>query len=286
MKKDIPELRKQDVGGAELPYLFYAGGPRQLIFTHATGFLPWLWHPIIEKFIPEYSVWAPYICNYRSCNPHEGGLGWNVVAEDLATFCRAQKIENPLMVGHSMGATISAIAVGRYGLTPRAMILIEPIFLPEQFYEMTPSLNDHPLASKSIKRVNHWNSEDEAMSYLKSRSFFSAWDPEILQLYKQFGMEKMTEGDMRLTCTPESEAAMFMGGWCCNPWPLLEKIPCPVLAIEGEKSTNIGLVDIQRAVSMLPQGKYGSVADAGHLIPMEKPAEIARIVKEYFSTID
>ena len=85
--------------------------------------------------------------------------------------------------------------------------------------------------------------------------------------------------------SPESEAAMFMGGWCCNPWPLLEKISCPVLVIEGGKSTNIGLVDIQRAVSMLPQGKYESVADAGHLIPMEKPAEITRIVKDFFSTI-
>ena len=130
----------QDVGGAELPYLFYAGGPRQMLFVHATGFLPWLWHPIIEHFVPEYSVWAPYICNYRSCDPHEGGLRWNVVAEDLAAFCRAQKIENHLMVGHSMGATVSAMAVGMYGLTPRAMILIEPIFLPEQFYEMTPSV--------------------------------------------------------------------------------------------------------------------------------------------------
>lgn len=286
MKRDIPELQRQDVGGAELPFLFYTGGPRQMLFTHATGFLPWLWHPIIENFVPEHSAWAPYICNYRSCNPHEGGLAWSVVAEDLATFCREQKIKNHLMVGHSMGATVSAIAVGRYGLVPRAMVLIEPIFLPEQFYEMTPSLEAHPLASKSMKRLNHWNSEEEAMSYLKSRSFFSSWDPEILYLYKQFGMEKMTQGDMRLTCTPESEAAMFMGGWCCNPWPLLEKISCPVLVIEGEKSTNIGLVDIQRAVSMLPQGKYGSVADAGHLIPMERPAEIAGIIKEYLSTID
>jgi pimeloyl-ACP methyl ester carboxylesterase len=286
MKRDIPELQRQDVGGAELPFLFYTGGPRQMLFTHATGFLPWLWHPIIENFVPEHSVWAPYICNYRSCDPHEGGLAWNVVAEDLAAFCRARKIEDHLMVGHSMGATVSAMAVGMYGVKPRAMVLIEPIFLPEQFYEMTPSLEAHPLASKSMKRLNHWNSEEEAMSYLKSRSFFSSWDPEILYLYKQFGMEKMTQGDMRLTCTPESEAAMFMGGWCCNPWPLLEKISCPVLVIEGEKSTNIGLVDIQRAVSMLPQGKYGSVADAGHLIPMERPAEIAGIIKEYLSTID
>src|SRR5512145_2021078 len=264
MKKEIPELKHQDVGGASLPYLYYAGGPRQILFAHATGFLPWLWHPIIHEFVPEYSVWAPYICNYRSCNPYEGGLSWNIIAEDLAAFCRAQKIENPLLVGHSMGATVVTIAAAGFGLRPSGMILIEPIFLPDEVYQMTPSVKDHPLASKSIKRVNHWESEDQALSYLKSRSFFSDWDEEVLGLYKQFGMEKMPAGDMRLTCEPENEAAMFMGGWSRDPWPLLPEIPCPALVIEGEKSPNVGLVDIKRAVSLLPRGRYGSVAGAGH----------------------
>jgi pimeloyl-ACP methyl ester carboxylesterase len=212
-------------------------------------------------------------------------LSWNVIAEDLSAFCRAQKIEKPLLVGHSMGSTVLTIAAADYGLTPRGMILIEPIFLPDEFYRMTPNVKDHPLASKSIKRVNHWQSEDEAMSYLRSRSLFSDWDEEVLQLYKQFGMEKMSAGDMQLTCTPESEAAMFMGGWSRDPWPLLPKIECPVLVIEGEKSPNIGLVDLQRAVSLLPQGQYGSVAGAGHLIPMQQPAQIARIIKEYIAKL-
>ena len=283
MTIQIPDLKHQDVGGAELPYLYYEGGDHQILFAHATGFLPWLWHPVIEPFVPEYSVWAPYICNYRSCNPYEGGLSWNVIAEDIATFCRAQKIQKPLLVGHSMGATVLTIAAAANGLTPRGMILIEPIFLPDEFYQMKPSVKDHPLASKSIKRVHHWPSEDEAMSYLKSRSFFSDWDEEILGLYKTFGMEKSAAGDMRLTCTPESEAAMFMGGVSRNPWPLLEAIDCPVLVLEGEKSPNIGLVDIRRAVSLLPAGKYASVAYAGHLIPMQKPAEIAAIIKDFIA---
>jgi pimeloyl-ACP methyl ester carboxylesterase len=285
MKKEIPELKTQDVGGAWLPYLYYEGGPRSILFAHATGFLPWLWHPIIEEFTPGYSVWAPYICNYRSCEPEKGGLSWNVIAQDLSTFCHAQKIENPILVGHSMGATVLTIAAAEYGLKPCAMVLIEPIFLPDEFYKMTISVKDHPLASKSIKRLNYWQNEDEAMSYLKSRSLFSDWDEGVLQLYKQFGMEKLPEGDMQLACTPESEAAMFMGGTSRDPWPFLERIQCPVLVLEGAQSPNIGVVDIQRAVSLLPQGRYGSVAGAGHLIPMQKPAEIAGIVQNFIANL-
>ncbi len=285
VKKEIPELKHQNVGGAELPYLYYPGGEKKILFAHATGFLPWLWHPIIEQFTPEYSVWAPYICNYRSCDPYAGGLSWGVIAEDLAAFCRAQNIENHVQVGHSMGGTVSTIAASVNGVKPCGMILIEPIFLPEEFYSLTPSVKDHPLASKSIKRLNYWQSEDEAMSYLKTKSFFAGWDEEILSLYKQYGMEKMQAGDMKLTCTPESEAAMFMGGWCCNPWPLLAQIPCPTLVIEGGKSPNISFVDLQRAVSQLPKGRFGSVADAGHLIPMEKPGEVVAIIKDFIATL-
>jgi pimeloyl-ACP methyl ester carboxylesterase len=273
------------VGGADLSYLYYDGIMRHLLFAHATGFLPWLWHPIIEGFTPEYSVWAPYVCNYRSCEPEKGGLSWNVIAEDISTFCRAQKIESPVLVGHSMGATVLTIAAAAYGLKPRGMVLIEPIYLPEEFYKTKISLQDHPLASKSIKRVNAWQNEDDAMSYLKSRTFFSDWDREILDLYMKYGMEKLPEGSMRLTCAPESEAAMFMGGWSRDPWPLLPQISCPVLLIEGEKSSNIGLVDIRRAVSMLPKGQYGSVADAGHLIPMQKPAETASLIRKFIQTL-
>ena len=64
----------QNVGGAELPYLYYEGEAPPILFAHATGFLPWLWHPVIEELAPPSQVWVPYICNYRECDPEKGGL--------------------------------------------------------------------------------------------------------------------------------------------------------------------------------------------------------------------
>jgi pimeloyl-ACP methyl ester carboxylesterase len=281
MGTEIPDLKMQDVGGAQLPYLYYEGGPSQIIFVHATGFMPWLWHPVIQEFVPQNSVWAPFICDYRECNPQAGGLSWEIISRDLSVFCRSLKIEYPLLVGHSMGATVSTIAVANYGIKARGLILIEPIFLPETFYSMEVDIKNHPLASKSIKRTNHWNDENEAWSYLKSKSLFTSWDERVLQLYLKYGMQKQNEGNLKLTCSPQNEAAMFMGGWDINPWPLLDKITCPVLVVEGENTENKGLVDVQRAVSLLRRGQYKSVAQAGHLIPMQKPQDIVRIIKDF-----
>jgi lipase len=283
MKNEMLELQFQDVGGARLPYLYFGGkvSAPPMVFVHATGFLPWLWQPVVEEFVPENRAWAPFICDYRSCDPEAGGLSWDVIARDLAAFCSLQQISNPLIIGHSMGATVSAIASAIYGVQPRGLILIEPIFLPEEFYSIKPDIKSHPLASRSIKRTNHWDDENAAWSYLKSKSLFESWDERVLRLYLKYGMQRQEEGNLKLTCSPENEAAMFMGGWDINPWPLLEKLTCPVLVIEGEKTENKGLVDVQRAVSLLRRGKYQSIADAGHLIPMQKPRELAQIIKEF-----
>jgi lipase len=283
MKIQIPELKMQNVGGARLPYLHYEGDTTPIIFVHATGFMPWLWHPVISEFVPQNSAWAPFICDYRDCNPQAGGLSWEIISQDLATFCRALQIENPLLVGHSMGATVSTIATANYDIKPRGLILIEPIFLPEAFYSMEVDIKKHPLASKSIKRANNWNDEDEAWSYLKSKSLFASWDEQVLQLYLKYGMQKQEEGNLKLTCSPQNEAAMFMGGWDVNPWPLISKITCPVLVVEGENTENKGLVDIQKAVSLFPKGQYQSVAQAGHLIPMQKPRDVVRLIKDFIA---
>lgn len=282
---DIPDLKTHDIGGAHLPYLYYEGEAPQILFAHATGFLPWLWHPIIEDLKPRKQAWAPYICNYRDCDPESGGLSWDVIARDLISFCSSQNIADNLAVGHSMGATVLTIASSLFGLQPRGMILIEPIFLPEAFYEMDIKLKDHPLAASSIKRKNNWKDEREALEYLKSKALFTGWDEQMLQFYVQYGMEKQTGGDLKLTCAPRSEAALFMGGKSTNPWPLLKKLTCPVLILEGETSTNREFIDLKKASSLLTEGQYKLVPDAGHLIPMQKPKEVADIIKEFLAEV-
>ncbi|NLW66226.1 MAG: alpha/beta hydrolase, partial [Bacteriovoracaceae bacterium] len=56
----MPEILTQDIGDVDLSYLLYEGDGPTLILMHATGFLPWLWHPIARELAPSYRVIAPY----------------------------------------------------------------------------------------------------------------------------------------------------------------------------------------------------------------------------------
>jgi pimeloyl-ACP methyl ester carboxylesterase len=170
------------------------------------------------------------------------------------------------------------------GLPAAGMVLIEPILLPPELYSLRINVEQHPLASKAIKRTNFWQDLDEARRYLHSRSLFQDWDEEMLELYLRHGISQ-DDGGFRLTCSPRREAALFMGAMRYDPWPLLPRITSPVLVLEGEKSLNGEYVDQSRICSLIPDCTHRRVAGAGHLIPMEKPREVTRFIREFFQSL-
>jgi lipase len=285
MSRMNPRIRSQNIGHTELSYLLYDENGPPMIFLHATGFLPWLWHPIAVKLSSHYQIIVPYFSNHRGGDPAKGGINWLLLAEDFSMFCKRLNIDNPLLVGHSMGATISAMVTALYGVQSKGMVLIEPIFLPRSFYLAQMSVSDHPLARKAIQRKNSWQNEAEAMEYFKSKALFTSWNEEVLKLYVRYGMIRTHTGTLQLACSPQHEAALFMGGMQYDPWPLLPNVTCPVLILEGEKSENRHLIDLTEVVSHLSQGSHKIIKGAGHLIPMELPEMTAAIIGDYFQHI-
>ena len=280
-----PEVRYADIAGSSLEYLYYDGDGPDIIMLHATGFMPWLWHPIAKRIAGKGRIIAPYFCDHRQEEPEDGGVSWLALAKDLCDLCTALGIEKPLLAGHSMGATVMTIANAIYGSPATKMIMIEPIYLPEQVYSADLSIEQHPLASKSIKRRNEWSDQDKAREYIRSKPLFASWDNEAIELYLKYGMVTGEAGGLTLACSPRREAALFMGGVSYNPWPLLGRITSPTLILEGEKSENRDYIDLKKAASLMPNGTYKLIKEAGHLIPMEKPVETADLFMEYFELI-
>jgi len=279
-----PQARTARVDAMDLQYLYYPGDGPAVLLLHATGFNPWLWHPISRELMTSgFRVYAPYFCDHRPSDPHQGGLSWAVLAADLAGFCGALGLQRPFMAGHSMGGAVIALANAEHPGLAAGLVLIEPIFLPEYVYGAVRKVGDHPLARKSIKRRNHWQDRAEAEQYLLSRDMFKRWNREVLELYLSHGMKEKEGGGLTLTCSPEREASQFMGSNHRNPWPLLQRVSDPVLILEGEESENHAFIDLKKAVGLFPRGRYLQVEGAGHLVPQEKPAETARILRRFFS---
>ncbi len=145
-----------------------------------------------------------------------------------------------------------------------------------------PDVSNHPLASRAIKRREMWKDHNEAEAYLRSKTLFNDWDDEMLKIYLSHGLSPGDAEGIRLTCSPRGEAALFMGSFAKDPWPLLPNISCPVLILEGENSESHLCLNLPRVTKAFPLGSYQAVPNAGHLVPMEKPKEVLRIIQGFF----
>jgi lipase len=282
MKNINPLIKKCDLGDAQIQYLHYPSGGPDLILLHATGFLSWLWHPIASRLAGTFNIIVPDFHSYRTRDPEQGGLSWKLLSDDIYKLSGILGLKNPYITGHSMGGTVAVLCAALHDLNPKKMLLIEPIFLPEITYSIKITVQQHPLASKSINRKNSWKDREEAFSYIKNRKLFNKWNDDMIDLYIKYGFTAGTDGSLALTCSPSNEASLFMGSTAVNPWPLLHEIKCPLLVLEGEESENKTFVDIKRAVSLFKYGEYLEIKKAGHLIPMEQPEAISSLMQKFF----
>ncbi len=280
MNEKKPEIKFRDLGDAAIEYLDYGGNGPAVVLLHATGFLPWTWHPIARELSVDHRVIVPYFCDHREAEPDEG-LSWVVLADDLARFSEGLGLRKPYLVGHSMGATVATICAARSGLSVSGMVLIEPIYLPSPVYRMDMKVDDHPLARLAIRRRNGWSGPGEAMDYLRSKKLFAGWDEEALELYLRHGMVEEESGGLTLACHPRREASLFMGSRAMDPWPLLADVSCPVLVVEGEESENRPFIDLKKAATDFPLGEHRLVEAAGHLVPMERPKEVLALIRRF-----
>jgi pimeloyl-ACP methyl ester carboxylesterase len=104
----------------------------------------------------------------------------------------------------------------------------------------------------------------------------------MLDLYMRYGMKEGDAGGLQLACSPRREASLFMGGMLFDPWPLIPRVGCPVLVLEGETSENREFIDLKKAAASMQNATYRLIEGAGHLIPMEKPGEITGLIREFF----
>ncbi len=85
---------------------------------------------------------------------------------------------------------------------------------------------------------------------------------------------------MELAFTPEWEAQIYATG-PFNLWRQLGKLSVPLLVIRGAESDTFDQGAVKALQSRLPKVAVINVPGAGHLVPLEKPAEVARLILEF-----
>ena len=254
-------------------------------FAHANGVPSKVYEKLFEQLRDDYDViTVPLIGpdkRYPITNhwPH-------LVDQIIDSIVRQAQGRQVIGLGHSLGSVLTLMAAyKRPELFSQVIMLDPPLIMgkasllfhvmkcvkPKMVDQMTP-------AGLSARRRDHWSSREEAGALLRPKGFYKDFDPDCFQAYLEYALtEDPVRGGVTLTIPKADEVEIFRK----NPslwWLPMARPRVPVHLVVGSDS-----VFLKRRFPQIAKRKIGipfSVTQGGHMFPLERPVEVAQLVKQ------
>jgi pimeloyl-ACP methyl ester carboxylesterase len=273
------DLQAHDFGGR---------GPL-LHLAHANGFPPGTYRLLAGALAAEHHVVAlPARPLWPGSRPEEID-SWRPLADDLVRGLEALDAPGLIGAGHSLGGVLTLwAAIARPDLF-RAVILIDPVILPPHWLWGLRLLRllglgqRQPLVRGALHRRRTWPDRRACFRHYRGKALFDRWSDAALWDYVNSGTSPLPGGGVTLRYPPEWEARIF-----ATPptgiWRDVPRLDRPALILRGEHSQTFRPEALARLGRLLPGARLGTVAGAGHLLPMEQPAAIAAAIHDFLAT--
>lgn len=282
-----PRQHEVQVNGMCLCY-FERGVPSKdrptLMFVHATGFHGRVWDRLAEAFPEHHSLALELRGHGRSENvPIDH---WHDVAQDICAFTDALDVTRAIGIGHSMGAHCLIDAAAHCDAFASLLVLDPTIAAPESYEDSESPFPDglHPAA----RRRNYFDSPEEMMERLLSKSSFALYEPRIFADYCRYGLVPGEDGGFQLACPPEIEATVYMSARSNGGvYDSVRTLDIPVFIVRAkEPGSQLGGPDFSSSPTWPPlvkEFKHGQelhLKECSHFIPMQVPALVIDLIRE------
>jgi pimeloyl-ACP methyl ester carboxylesterase len=115
-----------DLDDVRLYYERAGSGARELLFVPGWCCDHSAFQPQFDHFARTQSVTALDLRGVGRSDAPQSGYGIPDFASDLAQFCEVVGIENPVVVGHSLGGMIAVELCATFPALPSALVLVDP----------------------------------------------------------------------------------------------------------------------------------------------------------------
>jgi pimeloyl-ACP methyl ester carboxylesterase len=275
-----PKNGTLEVNGVRLHTLDWGGAGEPIVLLHATGFLGRIYAPIARALTRIGHVYSYDQRGHGDSGPApDGQYDWQRTMDDLAGFVIAMGFRGVRAFGHSAGATaIGSLACERPDLISRA-VLAEPVVFESP---TAPELEwRNPFIESTLKRRRVFDSVEAMFQNFDRKPPFDTWDKAILRDYCEFGTRLNVDGKRELKCKPEIEARIYQTSHDFYGLGRILRAPVPLLILFGEKSDSLGITLSEAIAAKRTEGRVANVADTGHFMPMEKPADLAQMAVDF-----
>lgn len=262
-----------ETNGVRLHYLDWGGGGPPAVLLHATGFLARLWEPIAEELSGRFHVYAYDARGHGDSDKPPTGYTWDRFAADLRGFLDALGLRRVLAIGHSGGGAAAAHLAATEPECVSAAVLIEPIIFPP-LRDDSGDERRQELSTGAARRHMAWPSREALIRSYRKRPIFAHWREDVLGLYAEHGTFQRDDGRFELKCPGKIEAQVYQNSLSLDTWGLLPDIRCPTLVVRGQRTESGLALVAQEVARRIPGARLATIADAGHLVPMERPQSV------------
>lgn len=275
---DFSDLVQKDKNTKLPPAHFYGGN----------GFTAGVYVPLLTKLSERFDLSSLAMRGYWQDLPSIKKLTREQDAEALIAFLEKTQDKPVVGIGHSQGATATAIAAAKRPDLFSQLYLIEPVtFTKSQklMMDLMPDrlkIGQEPFKSTLTKQVK-WDSIDAYYEYLRAHRAFKRINDDHLYVFAKNSLTQNEGEAYHLLFTPEQELASYFDTPFVNDaLKKLNKIEFPYTIIIGKPSIFISHKVRKVWKNMVPTKRIIELSDNGHLLPMEAPEQCASIIIEKF----
>ncbi|QOI96857.1 MAG: alpha/beta fold hydrolase [Flammeovirgaceae bacterium] len=249
----------------ELFYREYGSG-RPLIILHGLMGSSDNWLPQAKMLGEHYHVYVVDQRNHGQ-SPHSEEFNYHVLQEDIHAFIHQHNLNNPVILGHSMGGKAAMNFALAYPDKLSALIVVD---IAPKAYEVRHDYIVEGLKAVPIDTIQSRNEADEALSQHVA-------SPAVRQFLLKNLMRKPQGGfAWRINLEVIDKNLETIGGTLLHE-DIFEK---PTLFIRGSKSDYILDEDRPGIKKIFPNSTLVTL-DTGHWVQAEKPAEFVEVVLNF-----
>ena len=274
-----------------------------LTFIHANGYPLDVYEPLLALLLDDYRVVGYQLRPFWPDTDPGEIQDWRSFRDDYLGFLKTGEegiklevsLENKVIaVGHSIGAMTSLLAAIEKPDLFQALVLMEPVLYPRWyggFFRLAAPLKllrrVHPLIRRTLRRKTIFPGTQKMFENYRKKPRFRRIADDILMGYVNGLSRELPDGSLELIYPPEWEARIYETAGIADrvAWKNLDLVTCPVLVIRGADSDTLRDRVFIEMVKMLPRGQGITLAGAGHLAPLEKPAQTAELILEFLSSL-
>ncbi|KAG1819131.1 Alpha/Beta hydrolase protein [Suillus subaureus] len=190
-----------------------------------------------------------------------------------------------VVAGHSFGGCVVASVALNFPALFSSLILVDAMI---DTFTGIPLEHTQRMIGHTLIRRQHWLSREDALRSFKSSPVFSAWHPDVLRLYVDYGLYEDGSGRVRLKTPPIHEAIVYANLQVSREtWESMERLDENIellWILPGKETREVSMmeqVSKERVWRRQANSSNVIIKSSDHLIPHESPEALAQIMADF-----